>query len=481
MKCLAFCSIDVLKLTARVWMTAFLCWSCGAGAQSLLELYRLASVNDPAAASARAQHQATQHRVDQARAAFGLTANLTLNGGRSHYAEPTSKLEPDPRSFTSRQGTLQLTQPLYKPALEAQLQQAKAQGEQARLQSEQSRIDFMLRFVETAFELFKARDALQYLRVEQESTAVQLAQAQRKFAIGTAAATDVRDAEAKGDAVVAQVAAAEYDLGLRHQLLIDLVGRQTPELLRLGLREGALPSVDSTSLPDWVTDAHMASPALRQAQWALEAARQETTKAKAAHLPTVDANYNYIKTWDTGSITSLDKRRADQIQLGVSVTIPLFAAGATRSKHSETIALQDKAQADLETARRELAVKLRQNFSAAQSAMSQAKALTTAVQSQSVAVRASQRAYEVGVKANAEVLAAQSKLSEIKRDLSRSRYDAWLAYFKLKGASGQLDEYDVAGVDGLLEPLDTPMALPPDILKPVELPILKLQPVGVAP
>jgi outer membrane protein len=449
-----------------------------AHAQSLLDLYRAAQAADPAAASARAQHQAALHRIDQARAAYGVTANVTYNNGHSQYVEPTNSVTPDPRTFNSRQATLQFSQPLYKPSLRAQLQQAKAQSEQARLQSEQTRVEFMLRFVEAAFDMLKARDALQYLRVEQESTAAQMAQAKRSFTVGTVSVTDVRDAQAKADLVSAQLAAAEYDLALRHQVFLDLVGRQTPELLARGLQAQALPNLDATGLPNWVADAHIASPALRQAQWALEAARQETIKADMAHAPTLDANYSYTKTWDTGSVTSAQQRQATQIQMGVTLNVPLFASGATRSKQRESQALQDKAQADLESARRTLAVNIRQSFSAVQSAISQASGLATAVQSQSVALRANQRAYQVGMKVSSEVLAAQSKLSEAQRDLSKARYDAWLAYFKLKGAAGQLDEYDLSHLDGLLVALDTPMELSRDILYPIELPQLKLRPLG---
>jgi outer membrane protein len=144
------------------------------------------------------------------------------------------------------------------------------------------------------------------------------------------------------------------------------------------------------------------------------------------------------------------------------------------------VVLQEKALADLESARRSLALNIRQSFSAAQSAISQARGLSTAVQSQTVAVRANQRAYQVGMKVNSEVLAAVAKLSEAQRDLSRAHYDAWLAYFKLKGAAGQLDEYDISHLDGLLKPLGEPMELSDDILHPVELPQLRLRPLGAA-
>lgn len=110
----------------------------------------------------------TLEREEQARAAFGVTGNLTISS-HSQYAEPSNAVTPDPRTFKTKQGALQFNQPIYKPTLIAQLQQSKAQSEQA-------------------------RDALRYLRVKRESTAAQVAQAKRSFTVGTVAITDVRDA-----------------------------------------------------------------------------------------------------------------------------------------------------------------------------------------------------------------------------------------------------------------------------------------------
>lgn len=92
---------------------------------------------------ARAQHRATLEREEQARAAFGVTGNLTISSSHSQYAEPSNAVTPDPRTFKAKQGALQFNQPIYKPTLIAQLQQSKAQSEQARLQGEQTRIESM--------------------------------------------------------------------------------------------------------------------------------------------------------------------------------------------------------------------------------------------------------------------------------------------------------------------------------------------------
>lgn len=446
--------------------------SLPAAAQTLLELYRAADLSDPAVAGARAQQRAAQERETQARAAFAPTVNATYTRSRSNYAEPSNLFTPDPRSFDSKQAALQVTLPLYKLSLFAQKDQARAQVEQARLQAEQARIDGLQRFVETAFEMFKARDGLQYLLAQQDSTAAQLALASKSFKVGTVAITDVRDAQAKADAVAAQVIAARHELSLRHQLFMEIVGQSVPGLLARGLTEDRLPALDRGSLQQWLADAQAGSPALRQAQWGLEAARQEVRKATVAHAPTLDASLSKTESSETGSTVSLQHKRASQEQAGLTLTIPLFAGGATQARVREALALQEKAQADVDAARRALTLSVRQSFTSTLASTSQAYGLATAVKSQETALRANRRGYEVGLKVNTEVLDAQTKLFEARRDLSRSRYDAWLSYIKLKCAAGLVADLDLAGLDTMLLPLNPPLVLTDDILNPAAGPAL---------
>ena len=89
-------------------------------------------------------------------------------------------------------------------------------------------------------------------------------------------------------------------------------------------------------------------------------------------------------------------------------------------------------------------------FRSTLSAISLARGLLTATRSLEIAMLANRRAYEVGMKVNAEVLEAQSKVFESRRDLSRARYDAWLSFLRLKSFAGQLFDSDVQGLDAVL-------------------------------
>ena len=421
--------------------------SVAATAQSLPELQQRALVGDPGVRAAEAQQRAADERLFQARAAFGPTANLTVNHTDTRYTEaPALEVRP----FRADQYVIQVTQPIWRGQSFPALQAAQAQADQATAALNQARAEALQRFVEACFEVFKARDVLNHAQALGEATTEQLALARRTFQVGRAAITDVREAEARLDSAQAQALAAAAELDLRQQVLAELTGGPALGLLARGLAADTLPSVPAPSILEWIAAAQADSPQLRQAELALLAAEAEVRKASLAHAPSADLSLSYTKSNDTGTVTSIFPRRGESTAVGVNLTIPLFASGATQSKVREAMALRDKAESDVSLARRTLSLGVRQAFVATLSASAQAKALGAAERSQAVSLRANQRGYEIGLKVGAEVLDAQGKLFEARRDLSRARYDAWAAYFKLKALAGGLNVSDVDGLEALL-------------------------------
>lgn len=416
-------------------------------AQTLPELATRALDADPAVRAGAASLRAAEERLFQARAAYGPTANFTATGNNSHYAEAPAY---ENRPIRSEQYVVQVNQPLWRGALYPAVQAARSQLEQAESALMQARLEAQQRLAEAVLEVFKSRDVLAHATALREAQAEQLASARRSFQVGRAASPEVREAEARVDNAVAQVLAAEADLGLRQQVLAEVASGPTPVLLARAVAPEALPPLQANGVLDWLSRAEADSPQLRQARLAVEAAEAETRKASLAHAPTVDLNASYTRSNDTGSVTSIFPRRGNTSAIGATLTIPLFASGATQSKVAETMALRDKAAGELDLARRTLVIGVRQAFVSALSALSQAQALATAERSQALSVRANQRGYEVGVKTNADVLDAQGKLFEARRDLSRARHDAWASYFKLRALAGALNDGDWQALDAQL-------------------------------
>ena len=142
--------------------------------------------------------------------------------------------------------------------------------------------------------------------------------------------------------------------------------------------------------------------------------------------------------------------RANSASVGVAFNLPLFAGFAVQNRVKETLALQEKARADLENLRRNVAQNTRAAFYGVQSGLGQVQALEAAEASSQSALEANQLGYKVGVRINIDVLNAQSQLFQTKRDLAQARYNVLLGTLKLRQAAGTLLEADVQAIDALL-------------------------------
>jgi outer membrane protein len=451
------------------WLLAALSMGGGAAqAQSLVELYRQASVSDPTLAATEAQYRAAIERVSQADAALAPNVALTSSISSSRFTDGVQD-EADERRFFSRQTGVQLTQPLYKPVAWRSLKQAQSQAQAAWLQRDQAQAELAQRLATAYFDVLTARSEVEQLKAQQQATAEQLAVAKRSFTVGTASVTDVREAEAKADTVAAQLAVA----GLEVEAKLAMLSQQVGVPARVDAQpdtQGRLPALTMQELSNWLDAAEGGSPQIQGAAQALEAARLEVSKAEAGHYPTIELSLSHQNNHASGSTLSSLPQGGRTTQAGINLNLPLYVGGGISARTREAVALQDKAQADVEAARRTVGANVRQAFFGALQAIAQFKGLQTAEKSAETALKANKRGYEVGMRINADVLNAQSQLYQTRRDKARAWHEAWSGFIKLKAATGQVSEDDLARVDGQMQPLTsvepTPLAQQPDGVKP---------------
>lgn len=431
----------------RTVLCGILLTPVAAGAQSLIELYDAARAQDAAYQSAKAQYEANLARADQARAGLLPTANLTAAMSRSVFENTNPVVT---RPFGTASATLNASQPLYRPANRLTYQQAERQREQAELQLNQAAQDLIIRVSQAYFDVLAARDTLAFVQAQKKAVSEQLAAARRNFEVGTATITDTREAQARFDLVTAQEIAAENDLRVKRLALDTLVGRPgtDPRPLNTPI---ALPAVQPEALEDWVRQSEESSPAVGLARISLGVARLETEKAKAGHLPTVDLTASHTQTRSPqGTQISPLGSRTQLSSIGVNFNLPLFAGFATQNRIRETLSLEEKAQADLEAARRNVAQATRSAFLGVVSGLGQVKALEAAEASSQSALDANKLGYQVGVRINIDVLNAQSQLFQTKRDLAVARYNVLLGGLRLRQASGSLKPEDLQAVNALV-------------------------------
>ncbi|MES2424171.1 MAG: TolC family outer membrane protein, partial [Pseudomonadota bacterium] len=434
-----------MKLLRLLPLTFALCtaFAAPAGAQSLVQLYDSARASDATYQSARAQYEANLFRAEQAKAAILPTAGLAAGVNRANQEVSAGGISSD-RSYTARTATLSASQPLYRPFNLASYEQGKKLVEASQAQLQAAEQDLLVRVAQAYFDVLAARDSLVFVQAQKTATSEQLAFAKRNFEVGTSTITDTREAEARFDLVRAQEIAAENDLRVKSIVLDTLTGASNARPQPL-----AIPVVLPAVLPDdvnvWVQQSESAHPTILQARTALDVAQLETAKAEAGHKPTLDltAGYN-ISTNPSGSSTGSGGSAAsvgakiNTGTIGLAFNLPLFAGFATQNRIRETLALEDKARADLEAARRAVSLGTRTAFFGVVSGNGQVKALEAAEASSQSALDANKLGYQVGVRINIDVLNAQSQLFQTKRDLARARYDVLVGGLKLRQANGTL-------------------------------------------
>lgn len=426
-----------------------------AQAQSLLQLYDSARHHDAATQAALAQAQASQARADQARA--GLLPQVNLQAGaQRNWADVKVAGNSSSRSFNVLNGAIVGSQPLYRPANRIGWDQGKRQAELAQVQLASTEQDLIVRLAQAYFDVLAAEDSLRFVRALKSAVAEQLEFAKRNFEVGNATITDSREAQARFDLATAQEIAAENDLHVKKLALDQLVGQAGTHPRPLA-EPIVLPLPQPGDVQAWVDQAIDQHPALLQSRMALDIARLETDKAKAGHLPTVDLQASIGQTrYPDGnpSVSAAPGSRYRSTNAGVGVVLnwPLFAGFAIENRVRETLALEDKARADLDSIERSVSQAVRAAFFGVQSGLGQVKALEAAEQSSLTALQANQLGYQVGVRINIDVLNAQSQLFQTRRDLARARYEVLVGLLRLKQASGALGDADLVPIDRMLVP-----------------------------
>ncbi|MEY2689107.1 MAG: hypothetical protein RL375_3305 [Pseudomonadota bacterium] len=418
-----------------------------AQAQSLKALVDAARSYDASYMAAKSSLDAARYRIGQAEAGRNPSASLTSDATLSNNDAPFT----GPKNLASVGAAVQGKYPLYNRSTGAVIDQTTRQHELAQADMAQVEQDLIVRVAQAYFDVLGAQDTLTAAQANKKQIVEQLASAKRNFEVGTATITDTREAQARFDLATAQEISADNDLRSKRIALDQLVGQTgvTPRGLQLPLMQLNL----APDTPDvWVGRSDNA-PSVRKAKLAVDIAKLESDKSRAATSPTLDAVGSVGGTYNTGSALKASGGQdgiTRSASIGLRFAMPLYTGGATENRLKETIALEEKSRNDLDFARRAVAQQTRQVWFGVQSGQAAVKALEAAESSSKLALEATQLGYKVGVRVNLDVLNAQTQLYSTQRDLAKARYDVVVNGLRLRQAAGVLSADDVDEVNKLL-------------------------------
>ena len=438
----------MIGLTAIVAAFGAAFASGGACAADLIQTYRDAAANDAQFASARNTLLAGRERLPQ-----GLSLLLPqISGTASGTRVNTELSQPQPfggfaATYNQRAYTLSLSQPLFRWGNYQQYQQGKLSVLLSEAQFAQAQQDLIVRVVQTYTDVLYAQDSITYIVAQKAAVTEQLASAKRNFDVGTTTITDTNEAQAKFDLSVAQEILARSNLDIALSALQQVIGRAPGNLAPLNA-EAELSQPEPREIDPWVSSAEQQNYLVAQNQANLEIAKRQIEVNRSGHYPTLDLVASRTYSNAPAGISSVTTQTNNAI--GLQLSVPIYSGGFTSSKVREGIALADKAENDLDFARRSAAQNARQSYFGVTSGLAQIKALRAAEFSSKSALESNKLGYQVGVRTNIDVLNAQQQLYSTQRDLARARYDTLLNGLRLKSAAGTLNEDDLARINALL-------------------------------
>ena len=427
-----------------------------AQAADLIQVYQQALANDATYASARASLDAGRERITQGRSALlpSITAsgqNLRNTGDFTPFNVGELGVVNGELGLVSKSNadnhqniyTVALSQPLFNWALWQGYQQSKLAQAASEAAFAQARLDLITRVAQAYFDVLTAQDNLTSTQAQKVATTEQLASAKRNFEVGTQTITDTHEAQAAYDLVVAQEFAAINDLDNKRTALQVIIGQMPGELapLRTGV---TISPPEPASVEPWVNSAEGQNFAVIGAQLSLEIAKREIERSRSGHMPTL--NLTAATTHQNQTALGMTKNN----QIGVTWSVPIFSGFGVTSKVRESIALEDKARADLDATRRAASQSARQAYLGMNSGLAQVKALEAAEVSSKSSLESNKLGYQVGVRINIDVLNAQKLLYSTQKDLSKARYDTVMNGLRLRAAAGTLKEEDLGPVNALL-------------------------------
>jgi outer membrane protein len=458
---------------------ALLAMCAPAGANDLLDTYHLAQRQDQTFqaalhqrdASIEAKPQAWSYLLPQISAQYNWQRdrlhvldiggeNLTSTGGGSSGSLPPGAQDLSATAFYTTKGyALNLTQTLFNWSQFEAVAQADKQVAEAAATLHSAEQSLVYRTAQAYFNVLNTADALRSDLDAQSAFKEQLDQAQKKFEVGLAAVTDVRNAQASYDTASATVIADGQTLDAAKHALGVIVGKRVIDVNQLQA-DIPLAAPEPALVDDWTEAAAKDNPDIMSAHYAAEAARKQVAVNEGQFLPTVSLG----GTLDRQDALSEfgDDTLTDAI--GVTVNWNVFQGGLTLSQVRQAKASFAEALAQYELQRRSVDQAARDAFEGVMSGIAGVKANKQAVISNQTSVDATEVGLRVGTRNEIDLLNARQALAAAQRSYYQSRYTYLTSVLQLKQQAGRLSEADLANIDRMLTGAPaTPPTAPPEV------------------
>lgn len=444
-----------LKITTIRW--AVLAVLAGqmyaAQALDLVSAYQRAAGYDPAQLAADEAVVAGREKAKQGDAL--LKPRIDLQVGVSHVDDHmTGDVPPALQSVlptnsngTTRQATVQLTQPLYDAKATAGKKQLHQYAKLAEIQYDQAQQGLIQRVAEAYFGVLSAQEVLRVTLAEKVAIGMQRDRAQARFDVGRGKVTDLHEALARYDQVLTKEINARSTLELRRAQFEATTGVPADGLADLAVNLTATPP-EPDSLLAWQLKGEELATAVKLKQAQLEIAKAEIDKHRVEGRASVSLVASYSKRDQSGGLSPLVAASGDNMGvIGVQFSMPLYAGGGLDSQEREALAHNREAEQQLMASKRDVRLQVQDAYLAVRTGVSRITSSEQSLVSARKALEATTLGRDVGTRTELDVLEAQQRAFNAELDLVHARLDYLLGRIHLAAAAGDLSVQDLRAIN----------------------------------
>ncbi|WP_064605936.1 outer membrane channel protein TolC [Photobacterium sp. J15] len=400
-------------------------------ADDLADIYQQAKQNDPQLLRAAADKDAAFEAINSTRSALLPQINLTAGYN-------VARMDGDTEGFN---GGLTLDQSIYNRSSWVNLDISEKQARQSDAAYASAQQGLILRVSNAYFDVLRAMDNLEFVRAEKAAVGRQLEQTKQRFEVGLSAITDVHDAQAQYDSVLANEILAENDLTNSYEGLREITGQEHKTLDILDTRRFSASGPQAKVL-ELIKNAENENLSLLTSRITQDIARDRIALAESGHLPTLSFNAGY--SYDEKQPSKSDD---GTLTAGINLNLPVYTGGRTTSEVKQAQFSYVSASEDLEGSYRSVVKDVRAFYNNINASIGAIRAFQQAVISAQSALEATEAGFDVGTRTIVDVLDATRRLYDANRQLANARYDYIISQLQLKQAVGSLNEQDVVDVN----------------------------------
>ncbi|MBY7830078.1 outer membrane channel protein TolC [Vibrio fluvialis] len=419
--------------------------STTASADDLAQIYDQAKQNDPQLLSAAAQRNAAFEAINSSRSSLLPQINLTAGYN-------INRSDVDLRDSDKLSAGINFSQELYDRSSWVSLDTAEKQARQADAQYANSQQSLMLRVAQAYFDVLSAQDNLEFVRAEKAAVGRQLEQTKQRFEVGLSAITDVHDAQAQYDTVLADEVLAENSLINSYESLREITGQEHTNLSILDTNRFST-SRTTESMEALIEQAQEKNLSLLSARISQDVAKDNISLASSGHLPslTLDGGYNYGREYNDNYSSYDTYHENNDFNIGLNLTVPLYSGGNVSSQTKQAEYAYVAASQDLEASYRSVVKNVRAYNNNINASIGSVRAYEQSVISAQSALDATEAGFDVGTRTIVDVLDATRTLYSVKKNLSDARYSYIINVLQLRQAVGTLSEQDIIDVNAGLK------------------------------